>query len=316
MKKIVALFIVFSLFLTMIIGASAESSKVEKGILSKQDLIKNGYEEANRIALKKVTISEYDLIKNYFGKSYDQLLKMGIDGKQAKEFANLENDIIKKVKELYLLDDKSLIEQGYNQKQIESIRSINTNISKTSSDDLNTLSNFETLSPLEIRGIFGDVTMSVDLYDFTADDIYVYFDWNWDGKPFMLMTDGIGFSWDGGFRTSSNELGANVNYVGGNNSGTKEVTRDDIDILAGAGWGFDMQMAAGPSHTAPAWAESGEGGFWLTNPNNKNSIQMIWKYGHSTINLTAACVDIKGTLSIGFAKGVEEMFDGDNIWSW
>lgn len=289
---------VLTLLLTMVIGVYAEGSTVTN----------------------KVTFSEYDLVKNYFGKSSKQLLEMGVNKKQIKELTNLEDTIMKKVRELYLLDDKSLIDQGYSQQQIDAIRSINTkflNDSKTRFSGLDIPSNSEILSSVEVRGLFGNVDMNVDANDFfSGDNIYVWFDWSWDGKPFVLHTDGIGFAWDGGFRASSNDIEAEINYVDGNNSGSKNISRSDMDIVAGAGWGFDIRMATGPAHTTPAWAKNGSGSFWLSNPDNEQSIQMVWKYGHSTYNITGACVDIKGTLSIGFSRGVEEMYEDERIWSW
>ncbi|WP_432405818.1 hypothetical protein [Wukongibacter sp. M2B1] len=320
MKKIVSLFVVFSVLMAMVIGVYAESNAVtDKVILSKDDLSKKNFKEARKLSANEVTLSEYDLIKESFGKSYNQLLEMGIDEKQAKKLANVEDTIMKKVRELHLLDNKTLLDQGYSQKQIKAIRSINTkfsNNSRRSCSGLNTLSNSEILSSAEARKLLGEVSMHVKPYSITKELKYVYFDWNWDSKPFVVRTDGIGFAWDGGFRTEGDKVGAKIEYVNGNNSGTKKISRSDIDILAGAGWGFDIQMSSGPSHTAPAWAKSGQGGFWLTNPNNKKTIQIVWKYGHGMYTLTGGCVDIKGTLSIGFSDGVKEMCEDDAIWKW
>lgn len=90
-----------------------------------------------------------------------------------------------------------------------------------------------------------------------------------------------------------------------------------MEIVPGAGWGCNFGMIAPnapPPAYAKAWAKSGWGNFYLTNPQNKKDIQMVWKYGHSTYQPSGACVDIKGTLSIAFASNVDTMCARDSIF--
>lgn len=292
MKKIISLVLLLSIIIFTGVGSYAENNNSSSS-----------------------SISEYDLLKEYSNKSYSELLEMGLNEGQAKDMLNIDEKVITKINELISYSNEELLNQGYNNKQIKSLREFET----SKSVDKNIKPNNQELLNKDVSldaipmGIFGDVNM--DLYQYTVweDEVWFQYSWSWTGKPLILNIDAIGFAWDSGFRVSGDVIDAYVTYVDGNNFGEVKMSRDKFDVNPGAGWGHEFHMTSGPSHTAPAWAKGGWGTFYATNPNNKNSIQVVWSYGHATIDITGASLRISPS-AIGFGFGVERMYQNDKIF--
>lgn len=259
-------------------------------------------------------ISEYDAIKKYSDKTYEELIDMGFDSERANELLNLETTVMQKIEELKTYDDKTLRKLGYSERQIDALNTMKLDSQIASYS----MESNETSIDIVPMGLFGDVYMSniIDWSKTTSTKAYFDYSWYWDGRPLTTAIDGIGFAWDGGFRVSSSDIYGYVTYIDGYDSGTKAVVRDDVNIFAGAGWGHEFKMLTiPPSQGVGAWAQSGYGHYEITNPNNKSSIQIVWKYGHSTISIPSVGIAIVGAPSISFALTVEEMVEGDKIWT-
>jgi hypothetical protein len=267
------------------------------------------------VSTNVVTVSEYDAIKDVIGKNSTELVDMGYTKEQSLELLENLKETENTIRSLMTYDAGKLKELGYNQKQIKSLKLLNNSLSSTKAfKDIS--QNTSILINRAVKGIFGSVSMEcikpVKMTGWYLGRIK----WQWSGKPLMMIEEGIGIAWDSGFRAESKQTIVQINYVDGHSAGTKYNFKTDIEVVPGAG----LKVKFPPNRqdvykpgTTPAWAKSGEIGFKLTNPTNSSSIQMVAKYGHTTIGFGIG-IDIKGTPNVGFSLGTETMAKTDDIF--
>lgn len=251
---------------------------------------------ANNTDDSSVTVvNEYEAYKELKNMDDSSLAKMGYDDNEIKKIK--EFDYVKELRKLSKIDRKSLKSQGYSEKQIDLVKSLeNPSIELT-----------------EAQLIAASATVSLTkskTYSSKANGkSSISFSWKftWSSKPIFTGIDAVAFSWSGDFYCHETYVSAEIDYL--KSDGTYiTVDRSDamVDGISPASNGVSVDFMVSPD-PIPGWAKKGSGSFYLMcDDHSHNSIQVQSSYGHGIVTLGDISITY-GAPSITFNNGVQKL---------
>jgi len=228
-----------------------------------------GFADSNKDKVKvdKVTINEYELLKDLSKKSTLDLEKKGFQDKDIEKIKNYKDEYAKHLKKYAELDDESLNNLGYTSEKIEMLRVYDGSEAQTIA-----------------LAASCNLTLKVDYVTWSAaqnrTNARLEYNFTWTGVPLVKKTDIVAVTWND---WTLNGTTANTTYkhIYGFNPdiyGYPTFVANSGPSSLGAGYRFPMAQ-----QDNYYWAQSGKGIFTLYHNYTKKDLSAYAAYGHYTI---------------------------------
>lgn len=251
-------------------------------------------------------LNEYEILQAASLKTDAELLQEGYTSETISQIRDgtIANQIREVTFERAALPFNELIELGYTEAEIDSMRS---------------LTGTETLSELSALGLLAECYPYNELVSHTyvesEDKTYFICDygWEWDKCPAWLLTDCAGIGWNHDFHPDDT-VDSDYNetfktYVNQSDSSDEKYTTKHIyeKQLQTAEDQFDMNGFYGSAY----YVKSGSGRICLSQTGKVNDVKLSFKYGHNQLG-PAVSVSYPWGVSFGL-EGAESIFQPDEI---
>lgn len=254
-------------------------------------------------------VSEYEMLLQYSNKTESELREMGVDSNYIKDLLNLQ----KTIDTYATYDSKKLTKLGFSEEQIVALTKYNMkkNVisyfstfgfrsAVSSEEPTKKVMDLSAMRSLFSSSVDFNVRLSSAGSTFYGDYVELSYNWEWDGRPLLLLKDGIGFEWDGKFRAISSGTSATVEYE--DMFGYIETTENFRPEISIGAWGHTFDLNTGSSEY-PNFAHAGYGTMELENVDSLDSMQITAKYGHASWAFSSVSISFTGPgLGISFGK--------------
>lgn len=222
-------------------------------------------------------ISEYDMLKEYGGKTEGQLRQLGLDDETIEELFQLQETI----NNYRTYSPTALKELGFSEEQIYYLKMPSVKLSSSFGRSLSsTMSKSFDMEPF-VKGLFAKVNFRI--YKYPSEFGHsIEMKWEWSGRPFIQKRDGIIVNWD-----SPNKLDYESGYlIYAIPTLTEDfqryvtLTDDDMITTDNKGFGFTYEI------DGIEFREYGRRGavlFRLDRIEGEEELTIICQYAHATL---------------------------------
>ncbi len=252
------------------------------------------------------TYNEYEILESSKLQTNDELLEAGYSLDVIADIRSgaAEERIVAATLERAMLPETQLLEMGYTESEIISLKN---------------LTGSESLSEISALGVLADCstynTYVSHVYKKSLNKTFfkVNFGWEWDKCPAWLLTDCAGTGWNQNFHpddTGSSTYNTSYKtYVNQLNSSDKKYSSEPMyeQELGTAQDQLDMNGFFGSEY----YVKSGSGTMYLSQTGRVNDVKFAFKYGH---NQFGAAVSVGFPWSVGFSlEGAETVFQPQEL---
>lgn len=221
------------------------------------------------------SISEYEMLKEYAGKTENQLRELGIDNETISQLFKLQQTI----NNYRTYSATDLKKMGFSDEQITYLKmpKVNFSSSLTRSHSASRLPIFD-MEPF-VEGLFAKVNIEIIKHPSNQGHTFEIY-WEWSGRPFIQKKDGIVVNWD-----SPNELRDLSGYV---IYAVPHFTEDryvglskrDFINTVNKGFGFSHEV---DGELFTEYSTRGGIHFTLDNLESEEELTIICQYAHATL---------------------------------
>lgn len=229
------------------------------------------------------TISEYDMLREYEGKTRTELLQLGVEQETIDELFKLQETI----KEFSTYSATDLKAMGFNDQQVYYLKKTKAEVSHSPSlsrslslsatnEDIFQIESFE-------KGLFAKVEFDISKPAMLEDHRFLVC-WEWTGRPFIRKTDGIVVNWDGQREVQynfTNLIYIVPNYTMDDFQYYKILKEEDIILTKTNGLGFTFDMDRGVFRE---YLKKGELSFSFDRVEGEEEITVVCRYAHTTLS--------------------------------